>query len=73
VGNILNGLVLLVLGLILWIVASVVEAFLELGGGGWTWMMAVVALGWIIMIAGPVVFWAIIPIRDRIRRRREGD
>jgi len=74
-GNTLNGLVLLILGLILWILSSVVEAFITLPTGGHTWLFYVMALGFFVMIGGPVVFWAIIPIRNRIRRRRtkEGD
>jgi len=70
-GNILNGLVLLILGLILWIIASVVEAFLEFPTGQQTPMIYVMALGFLVMIGGPVVFWIILPIRNWIRRRRE--
>jgi len=69
-GNILNGLVLLILGLILWILSSVVEAFITFPTGGHTWLFYVMALGFFVMIGGPVVFWAIIPIRNWIRRRR---
>jgi len=63
----------LILGLILWMVASFIEALLRIGGGPPTYMMAVVALGILVMIGGPIVFWVIIPIRDRRRRAREAE
>jgi len=72
-GYILNGLVLLILGLILWMVASFIEALQRIGGGPPTPMMAVVVLGILVAIGGPVVFWIILPIRNRRRRAREAE
>jgi len=68
-GNILNGLVLLILGLILWIVSSVVEAFITFPTRGQTPLIYVMALGFLVMIGGPIVYWIIIPIRNLIQRR----
>ena len=70
-GNILNGLVLLILGLILWIVSSVVEGIISFPTRTHTPLIYVMAIGFFVMIGGPVVYWIIIPIRNLIRRRRD--
>ncbi len=68
--NFIIGLLLLIVGAILWIVASVIVALVEVAEGetepvSYTLMV----IGFLTMIGGPLTFWAVLPISRRIRGR----
>lgn len=70
-GNALNGLLLLVCGATLWIVGSGIGAMLAILLGGSTKVFYELRwLGFVVMIGGPVVYWIVVPIRNR-RKSRE--
>lgn len=65
-GNFLNGLLLLVCGAVLWVVASVVGGFEEFATGGIDpVVLGLMAIGFVVMIGGPVWYWIVVPIRNR--------
>jgi hypothetical protein len=67
----LIGLGIGVLGAILWVVASVTAGVGEgLGAEPLPSLHALMAIGFFIMVLGPLAFWVILPIRLAVKRRR---
>ncbi len=70
IGNILTGLVVLILGFI--IIGVFNSKFNSAGGSEWTSLYNLFSiLGLVMMVLGPLVWWIILPIRTLIIRRRE--
>jgi hypothetical protein len=68
---ILIGLGIGVLGAILWIVASVTAGVGEgLGAEPLPSLHALMAIGFFVMVGGPLAFWIILPIRKAMKKRR---
>ncbi len=64
------GLVVGVLGLIVWLVASVIEGLVRGVEGKGSWVYSLVVLGFLLMIGGPVFFWLLRPLWNKVRRQR---
>jgi hypothetical protein len=78
VGNFVKGLLIGLLGAVLWVVASVVAAFAAFAQGNDDPFASPVAgalmvIGFAAMILGPVAFWIVAPLVALIRRPRGGD
>jgi len=75
VGSFFKGLALGLLGLLLWIVASVITGVSQAGedlGGQETPVLfyVFVGIGFAVMIGGPLLYWFVFPIVGYLRRRR---
>jgi len=61
-----RGLGILLLGLALWISASVFEGIVRgLTGESFLFTRVVMGIGFLLIFLGPVLFWIILPLRDR--------
>jgi hypothetical protein len=68
---ILIGLGIGVLGAVLWLVSSLIGGIGEgLGGKAPTILYVLLYIGGITMVAGPLAFWIILPVRRAIKNRR---
>lgn len=63
VGNFIKGLLAGILGFLLWAVASIIEVFAE--GGSFSVFRLLMVAGFLFMILGPIVFWILIPTKDK--------
>lgn len=63
--NIFNGFVCLVLGAILWVLASMVGGFLAAFGEASLALECLMYVGFFIMTLGPIIFWIVIPLKNR--------
>ena len=69
--NVFKGVVVGILGFIVWFVVSVVYGIGQgLGGGGNPTLDALMYLGFALMVGGPVVYIVILPIWGWWRGRR---
>lgn len=65
------GLALGLVGAILWFGTSVVIGIVTgLGGESIRIVNVLMYVGFVVMVGGPLTFWVILPIRNRIRRSR---
>lgn len=67
--NLFKGFVSLVLGAVLWILTSVVGGFLEALGEASLTIEYLMYIGFAIMVLGPIIFWIVIPIKDRLTKK----
>jgi len=69
--NLLSGFIYFIGGAMLWLITSLIGGTIEgLGGGGRNQLLLVLMyIGGIIMIIGPIVYWIIIPIRNKFRKK----
>jgi len=75
VGSFFKGLALGLLGLLVWIVASVITGVSQAGEdlGGQETPVAFyvfVGIGFAVMVGGPLLYWFVLPIVGLVRRRR---
>jgi hypothetical protein len=68
--NLFKGFVCLVLGAVLWILTSVVGGFLEAFGEASLTLEYLMYIGFAIMVLGPIIFWIIIPIKNRLTKKK---
>ena len=69
-GNALNGLLLLMVGAVLWIVASFAGAIGEVATGEANpGALGLMIIGFLVMIGGPVWYWIVTPIRSRRKKK----
>ena len=69
--NIFKGIVVGILGFIVWFLASVVGGLLEgLGGGRDPFLYGLVIIAGLTMIGGPVVYIVVLPVAGWLKRRR---
>ena len=69
--NFAIGLGIGLLGVILWVLASVVQGLgTGVGGKSLPLLTVLMIIGFVIMFAGPVTFWIILPIKNRLSRRK---
>jgi hypothetical protein len=67
----LIGLGIGILGAILWAVVSLIAGVGEgLGGEPLPILHALLYIGFLVMVGGPLTFWIILPIRRTVKRRR---
>ena len=66
----LKGAIIGLLGLVVWLVASLIEGIIQGLSYESTWIVWLVYLGFFTMIGGPAYYWAIQPIWKRIRSRK---
>ena len=65
------GLVIGLVGAILWVITSVLWGFgAAFGAEAPPVVTALMIIGFIAMFGGPLVYWVALPIKDKIRRRR---
>lgn len=69
-GNFLRGLGVLILGFLIWVVFSVTGALTEISGEATTGHRVLMYIGFTLMALGPVVFWIVIPIKNKLAKRR---
>ena len=67
-GNVFKGIVVGVLGFLVWLFSSVVGGTLEAFGTYSSGLRFFMYLGGILMIAGPLVYIVVIPIRNRMKK-----
>jgi hypothetical protein len=68
--NLFKGFVCLALGAVLWILTSVVGGFLEAFGEASLTLEYLMYIGFAIMVLGPIIFWIIIPIKNRLPKKK---
>jgi len=68
--NLFKGFVCLALGAVLWILTSVVGGFLEAFGKASLTLEYLMYIGFAIMVLGPIIFWIIIPIKNRLPKKK---
>ena len=69
--NVFKGIVVGVLGFVLWLVASFVGgAITGLGGPALPVLFLGMYLGFFVMVGGPVVYIVVLPVAGWIKRRR---
>jgi len=69
--NIAGGAITLFLGLILWITFSVMAGIASALGHPDPGLNAAYTVSFYLMILGPVIFWIVLPLVERYRRRRK--
>lgn len=69
--NVFKGIVVGVLGFIVWFLSSVFEAFVSSAGERTLPGTVLMYLGFLLMVGGPIVYIVVIPIINRLRRRRK--
>jgi len=71
--NWLSGFIYLFGGAILWLIASfIIGVGRGLGGEEPPAILSTLLnIGFLVMVVGPVVFWVIIPIKNRFTKRKE--
>lgn len=65
VGNFIKGLVAGGLGFLIWVVASLIEAFVEWGSESSIFFRLLMSIGFLLMILAPLVFWILLPTKNR--------
>lgn len=65
VGNFIKGLVAGGLGFLIWVVASLIEVFVEWGSESSIFFRLLMSLGFLLMILAPLVFWILLPTKNR--------
>jgi len=76
-GNLFKGLVLGVLGVLLWIIASVLAAVGSVAEGSddpfaSPLFGSLMVVGFAVMVLGPFLFWVVAPIVSLVRRHSHG-
>lgn len=69
IGNFFKGMVLLVLGALLWIVASILAAVAEVTGEPFPLFQFFMVIGFSVMILGPILYWFVVPLRNWASKR----
>jgi hypothetical protein len=69
--NIAGGAISLFLGLILWITFSVIGGIAAGLGHFDPGLYNAMVAGFFLMIVGPAIFWIVLPLVERYRRRRK--
>jgi len=70
VGNFLKGLGCLFGGFVVWVLASFVGALGEIATGTIDpFFYGLMVLGYFVMIVGPIVFWVVFPIKNRLIKK----
>ncbi|MDP2753331.1 MAG: hypothetical protein Q8P40_02950 [Nitrospirota bacterium] len=65
VGNFIKGLVAGGLGFLIWVVASLIEVFVEWGSESSIFFRLLMSIGFLLMILAPLVFWILLPTKNR--------
>lgn len=70
VGNFLKGLGCLLGGFAVWVLSSIVGALGEFTSGEINpFIYGMMVLSFFVMIGGPVAFWIVIPIKNRLTKK----
>ena len=70
VWKILLGLIIMLLGFAIWISTSIFEAFAQLGGASSPLTRGGVSFGFLLIFLGPIVFWILLPLKDKLYEKR---
>ena len=65
--NVFKGIVVGVLGFFFWFLSSVVEGLARVGGEPTATGSALMYLGFLLMVGGPVVYILVMPVASRLR------
>lgn len=69
--NFALGLIIGLLGIIVWLIASVIGGFGEgVSGEKEPVLYGLMSVGFLLIFLGPLTFWVIVPVVKRIRRKK---